>query len=80
MNENYELVFTKPDIGPLPFIECRVGEGEKLKNVRYTKEKIIKKIDGLRREAAGGPDGITPRVLKEVSEEIAEALVTLYSR
>lgn len=80
LNANYTKVFTVPDDVHLPQLEKMVGDGEELCDIEYTVEKVRKKIEGLRIDAAGGPDGIPPRVLKEIKEEILEALVLLYSR
>ena len=76
----YASIFTKDDGQEIPQCEKKVREGEEVKSVQFTPEKVQKKIEGLRREAAGGPDGIPPKVLKEVKEEIGVPLSILYQR
>jgi hypothetical protein len=39
---------------------------------------VREKIWGLRSEAAARPDGIGPRLLKELVNELSPALVTIY--
>ena len=71
LNLNYASVFTVPDSEVLEELECLVNDGHKLRDVQYTEEKVIKCIDHMRKKAAGGLDGIPPRVLKEIKTEIA---------
>eukprot|EP00061_Rhincodon_typus_P013416 g39782.t1 len=42
--------------------------------VAITKEKL----NGLKVDKSPGPDGLYPRVLKEIAEEIVEALVVIF--
>ena len=39
-----------------------------------TKEMVQGKLKGLKVDKSPGPDGLHPRVLKEIAEEIVEAL------
>ena len=41
---------------------------------------VRKKIKGLRAEAASGPDGLGPRVLQELQEELAPALAAIFTK
>ena len=51
----------------------------RLDSVTITKNRIRKQIQRLRNGAAPGPDGISPRVLKEL-EELVELLNIIYTR
>eukprot|EP00061_Rhincodon_typus_P008758 g31649.t1 len=46
--------------------------------VAITKEKVLEKLNGLKVDNSPGPDGLHPRVLKEIVEEIVEALVMIF--
>jgi hypothetical protein len=48
--------------------------------VQITREKIKEKIKELRRETAPGPDGITPRMLKELGSSILEPLEIIFKQ
>ena len=43
-----------------------------------TKEKILGKLKGLKVNKSPGPDGVHPCVIKEIAEEIVEALVVIF--
>ena len=51
-----------------------------IEDVDIEKETVMRVIDNLKEQSAGGPDGITPRVLKELKNEIAEPLTILFKR
>eukprot|EP00061_Rhincodon_typus_P001784 g15772.t1 len=42
--------------------------------VAITKEKVLEKLNGLKVGKSPGPDGLHPRLLKEIAEEIVEVL------
>eukprot|EP00061_Rhincodon_typus_P004803 g23467.t1 len=48
--------------------------------VAITKEKVLEKLKYLKMDKSPGPDGLHPRVLKEIVEEIAEALVVIFQK
>ena len=78
LNQCYASVFTVPDHAVLQERVCLVGEEDKLVDVEYSSEKVLKAIEELRKEAAGGPDEIPPRVLKEIGREISKPLAVLF--
>ena len=80
LNKQYSSVFTRVEGGEVPRCEKKVEEGKEIHSVEFTPDKVLKKIETLRQEAAGGPDGIPPRVLKEIKEEIGAPLSILYQR
>eukprot|EP00061_Rhincodon_typus_P002621 g18030.t1 len=45
--------------------------------VAITKEKVLEKLKSLKVDKPG-PDGLHPRVLKEIAEEIVEALLVIF--
>ena len=64
----------------MPTKESRVEPEKELTDIEFTVEKTKKKLDNLRTDAAGGPDGIPPRILKEFSAELSKPLTILYRR
>eukprot|EP00061_Rhincodon_typus_P002297 g17118.t1 len=46
--------------------------------VAIIKEKVLEKLNGLKVDKSPGPDGLHPRVLKEIAEEIVEAFVVIF--
>jgi hypothetical protein len=78
LNNFFSSVFTKEDKENLPQKEkeTNVEIGE----VTVTREKIMKKIDKLRKDSAPGPDGIHPMLLKETKYEISKPLCIIFEQ
>ena len=51
----------------------------KISNITFSRDKIRKAITKIRIDAACGPDGVTPSLLKTFCDEILEPLETIYS-
>ena len=51
-----------------------------LEEVSITATEVKKKIQALRSEAAAGPDGIGPRILKALQNELAPVLVHIFKQ
>jgi hypothetical protein len=74
------LCQTGPSVGSI-FIEkiaFSYMETEEMRGIRVTELEVKKKIRKLRKDAAAGPDEIGPRVLQELENEIAPALVMIF--
>eukprot|EP00061_Rhincodon_typus_P005540 g25166.t1 len=52
--------------------------GAKVSILTITKEKVLGKLKGLKVDKLPGPDGPYTRVLKEIAEEIVEALEVIF--
>eukprot|EP00061_Rhincodon_typus_P012924 g38980.t1 len=76
LNNYFALVFTVEDMSNTPKIQER--QGAELNMVVITKEKVLEKLNGLKIDKSPGPDGLHPRVLKEIAEEIVQALVVIF--
>ena len=75
LNRFYAGVFTRNgDATDAPEIVTEV----RLEKISITKEKVIEAINGLKQDAAPGPDEIPPRVFHELKEELAEPLTKLF--
>ena len=80
LNAQYVSVFTIDDGAEIPELEPELEEEKEKETINFTWEKVKKKLEGLNKNSAGGPDGIPPRILKEFSEELCKALAILYQR
>ena len=69
--------FTRDDTAHIPEPE-RMELGSFLTDCSISVSDVRKKIRGLRSEAAVGPDGVGPRVLKELQDGLAPALAHVF--
>ena len=66
----FSSVFTEEDTSNIPNLSQRSFK-EWLSNMEITREKIKKKILQLKISKAPGPDGLHPRLLKELAQQIS---------
>ena len=78
LNDYYATVFTINETAT-PEVETS-GDGAELDDLEIGKETTKHIIDNLKVQSASGPDGIPPRVLKELRDEIAEPLTILFRK
>lgn len=78
LNGFFKSVFTKEDLSSLPVLNKETEV--QLDKIAITEASVRKKIKELRADAAAGPDGITPRFLKEMSNYIVYPLATIFRR
>ena len=78
LNEFYSSVFTTG--GASVEKQGERGEGGRLDDVIITESKVISVIEGLKENSACGPDGIPPRVIKELKNELARPLAILFRK
>ena len=71
LNKYYASVFTRSSREP-PEPRDRTKNQNRLEEITITTEMVKNVIDELKEHSAPGPDGISPRVLKEIKDEIAE--------
>ena len=76
LNAYFASVFTEEDMNNLPRLELR-GVPE-MSEVTITEQKVLEKIQELKKDSAPGPDGIQTRILKEVAEEISLPLAKIF--
>uniref|UniRef100_K7F001 Endonuclease/exonuclease/phosphatase domain-containing protein n=1 Tax=Pelodiscus sinensis TaxID=13735 RepID=K7F001_PELSI len=74
LNDFFASVFTAEDVGEIPeSAPSFVGdESEELSRIEVSLEEVLEQIEKLNVNKSPGPDGIHPRVLKELKWEIAE--------
>ena len=81
LNEYFSSVFTKEDIGSLP-LPARKFEGDASQNLGQlfvTPEMISNKIQMMKTNKSPGVDGITPKLLKEIVNEISTPLAFFFN-
>jgi hypothetical protein len=79
LNKAFKEVFTREDTTSIPEVEDMVMDST-LESVRFTEREICRKIQNLRSEAASGPDGIGPKILQELREELAPGLAYIFNK
>ena len=81
LNEYFSSVFTTEDISslPVPFTEFYGNTSEHLGQLFVTPEMIAKKIKKMKDNKSTGVDGIPPKLLKEIVEQISTPLAKLFN-
>ena len=75
LNDYFTSVFTRENLSRIPSIQDNTNAH--LADIQVTPAKVMKKLERLRSDKAAGPDELSPRVLKEVTEEICEPLTVI---
>ena len=81
LNEYFSSVFTTEDISslPVPFTKFEGNKSEHLGQLFVTPEMIAKKIKKMKDNKSPGVDGIPPKLLKEIVEQISTPLAKLFN-
>ncbi len=79
LNQYLSTVFTREDITNIPRSRRRPVR-HRWKTGPYSAAKIRQKMAKLKTASAPGPDGITARLLQEMSAEIASALEIIFRK
>ena len=79
LNEYFSSVFTREDISslPIPFTKFEGNTSEHLGQVFVTPEMTAKQIKKMKDNKSPGVDGIPPKLLKEIVEQISTPLAKL---
>ena len=77
LNEYISSVFTTEDISslPVPITKFEGNKSEHLGQLFVTPEMIAKKIKKMKDNKSPGVDGIPPKLLKEIVEQISTPLL-----
>ena len=80
LSEYFSSVFTTEDISslPVPFTKFEGSKSEHLGQLFVTPEMIAKKIKEMKDNKSPGIDGIPPKLLKEIVEQISIPLAKLF--
>ena len=78
LNSFFASVFTEEPVGPPPDFPCK--DVFAVTNVDINEEQMMKALKNLNHAKSPGPDEIHPRMLKELAEELALPLTTLFRK
>ena len=76
-NKFFTSVFTKEDLTNIPSIDSQEGI-KKLDTFQITEEEVQKKLNKLKPSKSPGPDGLHPRLLKELAPSLSHPLSILF--
>ena len=81
LNEYFSSVFTTEDISslPVPLTKFEGYTSEHLGQLFVSPEMIVKKIKKMKDNKSPGVDGIPPKLLKEIIEQISTPLAKLFN-
>ena len=79
LNNCFSDAFTREGVSNVPE-PATMKMNSVLEEVSITATEVKKKIQALRSEAAAGPDGIEPRILKALQNELAPVLVHIFKQ
>ena len=79
LNNYFSSVFTVEDTNSMPDFSER-NFNSTIETLEIKPEDVEKKLNKLNTSKAAGPDGISPRVLKELSSELAPILTILMNK
>jgi len=79
LNKFFGSVFTQEDLAVIPEAEEEEVQ-QNMPSITVSQQDVLKKIRALRKDAAAGPDGLTPRVLKEFEAQLAIPLEILFNK
>ena len=71
-------MFTKEDTSNLPLFSHRTENT--IDKIEITQEEMEKRLSSLNPSKSEGPDGIHPRILKELKTEVALPLKILFRK
>jgi hypothetical protein len=78
LNKYMASVFTKENTNNVPRKQKETRA--ELSDVTITRKKIEEKIDSLKSESAPGPDGIHPKLLKEMKKSVSTPLQIIFRK
>ena len=81
LSEYFSSVFTTEDISslPVPFTKFKGNKSEHLGQLFVTPEMIAKKIKKMKDNKSPGVDGIPPKLLKEIVDQISTPLAKVFN-
>ena len=81
LNEYFCSVFTTEDISslPVPVNKLEGNKSEHLRQLFVTHEMIAKKIKKMKDNKSPGVNGIPPKLLKEIVEQISTPLAKVFN-
>jgi hypothetical protein len=79
LNDFFSSVFTREDMSNMPDFPDRFFN-ETLTELHITRDMVLKKLEQLKPSKSPGPDGLHPRVAKELAEVLSGPLATIMNK
>ena len=79
LNNFFCDVFTRENTDDMPTCDLKVFSST-LSDVKFTQEDVEKKLDKLKIDKSAGPDGLHPRILRELSPVLSKPLYLLFRK
>ena len=79
LNEFFSDAFTEEDTSNIPSFHTE-DIRKPLEELKITEEKVKERLESLNPHKSPGPDGLHPRVLKELSNEISKPLAIIMQK
>ena len=70
LSDHFRSVFTQENLEFIPFTPSNLPT---INDITITKEGVLKLLKTINTNKASGPDGLSPRILKETAEEIHQS-------
>jgi len=82
LNEYFTSVFTRENLSQMPSADTVNTDTDTVyrSDINIDPVSVLNKLNRLRSDKAAGPDELSPRVLKEITEEICEPLTIILQR
>ena len=80
LNQQYTSSFTDEDTSNIPNIPPKPLSTPKLNSFTVTEEQVLKELKDLKPNKSPGIDGLHPRVLREIADEIAKPLTIIFQK
>ena len=81
LNMHFSSVFTREDTSSIPVPETKFNgsEGDSLGQLVVTPEVVVSKINNMKENKSPGVDGISPKILKEIVEQMSTPLAHVFN-
>ncbi len=79
LNYFFASVFTNEDLGDIKSFAARHNDDTYLNNIHITERDIVEAVAKININKTPGPDKISPRILKEVKDEISHPLLIIFT-
>src|SRR6218665_3529224 len=79
INKYFGSVYEKEEGGAISVASTifKGGDEHQLRDVTFTKERVIKELEKLRMDKSPGIDAMHPKIIKELKEELGEVLADI---
>ena len=78
LNQQFQGVFTMESLGDVPLFEASITTA--MDPITVTEQGVLKQLQKLNPNKSQGPDNVSPRILKELAEDISPYLTLLFKK